>query len=275
MTEPTIVTLADPDACSLAAAERIVEILDVAIDSRGEAHWATTGGSTPGGIYQHLAQSSLRDELDWRKVHVWFTDERFVPTDHPLSNAKIANSVLLNTPQRSGESGSGGLGGDVVIGRTGGVPIPLDQVHPIQTAVAIGGGHDADWCAARYAEELQADGPDTNDDGWPAFDLILLGVGPDGHIMSVFPGSATFDDPAWVCGVPAPTHVEPHVARVTLNPAIAPAAGELLVVSHGESKASILAEILTGDRDPRRLPAQLARRPGATWILDRAAAGGL
>ena len=79
MTEPTVVTLADPEACSLAAAERIVEILDVAIDDRGEAHWATTGGSTPGAIYRHLALGPLRAEIDWRKVQLWWTDERFVP----------------------------------------------------------------------------------------------------------------------------------------------------------------------------------------------------
>jgi 6-phosphogluconolactonase len=272
MTEPTIVTLADGDACSLAAAERIIEILDVAIDDHGEAHWVTTGGSAPAGIYQHLAQTSLRDELDWRKVHLWWTDDRFVPPDHPLSNVKIANDILLNIAHRSGESGTGGLPGDVAIGRTGGVPIPLDQVHPFETNVAIGEGHDQDWCAARYAEDIQANGPDTNDDGWPSFDLILLGVGPDGHILSVFPGSATFDRREWALGVPAPTHVEPHVARVTLNPWIVPAAKELLVVSHGPGKAESLRDILRGERDERALPAQLARRPGATWIIDREAA---
>ncbi len=272
MTEPTIVTLADGDACSLAAAERIVEILAVAIDDHGEAHWVTTGGSTVAGIYHHLAQTALRDELDWRKVQLWFTDERFVPPDHPLSNAKIANDILLNIAHRSGESGTGGLPGDVMTGRTGGVLIPIDQVHPIETSVAIGEGHDEGWCAHRYAEDLQADGPDTNDDGWPVFDLILLGVGPDGHILSVFPGSAAFDRSEWALGIPAPTHVEPHVARITLNPAIVPAAAELLVVSHGEGKAEILRDILHGERDVRALPAQLARRPGATWIVDRTAA---
>ena len=272
MTEPTIVTLADGDACSLAAAERIVEILAVAIDDHDEAHWVTTGGSTVAGIYHRLAQTALRDELDWRKVQLWFTDERFVPPDHPLSNAKIANDVLLNVAHRSGESGTGGLPGDVMTGRTGGVLIPIDQVHPIETSVAIGEGHDEGWCAHRYAEDLQANGPDTNDDGWPVFDLILLGVGPDGHILSVFPGSAAFDRSEWALGVPAPTHVEPHVARITLNPAIVPAAAELLVVSHGEGKAEVLRDVLRGERDVRALPAQLARRPGATWIVDRAAA---
>ena len=258
MTEPTIVDLADPDACALAAAERIIETLDVAIDDHGEAHWVTTGGSTPAAIYQQLTTPALRTELDWRKVHLWLTDERFVPPDHALSNGKIAADVLLPTGH--------------VVAEHAGAPIPLDQVHFIETGVAIGAGHDESWCAARYAEDLQADGPDTNDDGWPVLDLILLGIGPDGHILSVFPGSETFDRKALALGVPAPTHVEPHVPRVTLNPWIVPAARELLVVCTGESKAEVIRDILRGDRDERALPAQLARRPGATWILDHAAA---
>ncbi len=259
MTEPTVVTLADADACSLAAAERIIEILDVAIDDHDEAHWVTTGGSTPAAIYRHLAGTGLRDELDWRKVHLWWTDDRFVPRDHPLSNAKIADEILLS-PHRPGDAA------------TGGVPIPADQVHRFETTVAIGEGHDQDWCAHLYAEDIQANGPDTNDDGWPVFDLILLGIGPDGHILSVFPGSAAFDRSGWALGIPAPTHVEPHVARATLNPAIVPAAAELLVVCPGAGKAEILRDVLHGERNVRALPAQLARRPGATWILDREAA---
>ena len=272
MTEPTVVTLPDPEACSAAAAERIVEILQGAIDDRGEAHWATTGGSTPGLIYQHLVIEPLRDEIDWRRVHLWFTDERFVGADHPLSNAKIAHAILLNTSQRAGESGQGGLRADVGMGRTSGVLIPIDQVHPIETGMAIGGGHDEAWAAHAYAEALRADGPEPNDDGWPAFDLMLLGVGPDGHILSAFPGSDAFDTDEWVVPIPAPTHVEPHVSRVTLNPAIVPAARDLIVVSTGDGKADVLRDVLSGPRDERQLPAQLARRPGATWFLDRAAA---
>ena len=271
MDEPTIVTLADPDACSLAAAERIVEILDVAIDDHGEAHWATTGGSAPGGIYRHLA-GSLREEIDWRKVRLWWTDERFVPSDHPLSNAKLAEDLLLDASAFSGQSGSGASGADVLTGRLPGVGIRAVDVHPFPTGIAIGEGRDPDWCAARYVSELRADGPDENDDEAPAFDLMLLGVGPDGHILSVFPNSDAFDRDEWALGVPAPTHVEPHVPRVTLNPALVTAAHEVLVVSHGDDKAEILRDVLGGPRDTRRLPAQLARRPGATWILDRAAA---
>ena len=272
MTEPTVVTLADPDACSLAAAERIVEILDVAIDDHGEAHWATTGGSTPGAIYKQLALGPLRAEIDWRRIHLWWTDERFVPVDHPQSNAKIAFDLLLDTEAFSGESGTGESGADVIAGRAPGVPIRRDRVHPFPVGAAIGEGRDPDWAAARYIEELRADGPDENDDGVPAFDLMLLGMGPDGHLLSVFPDSAAFDTEAWAVGIPAPTHVEPHIARVTLNPRLVPAAHEVVMVTHGAAKAEILRDVLEGTIEPRRLPAQLARRPGATWIVDQAAA---
>ena len=275
MSEPTVVTLADPDACSLAAAERVVEILDVAIDDRGEAHWATTGGSTPGAIYRHLASEPLRNEIDWRKVRLWWTDERFVPVDHRLSNAKIAFDLLLDTAASSGESGTGESGLDVSTGRAPGVAIRSDNVHPFPVAVAIGEGRDPDWCAARYVEELRADGPDENDDGVPAFDLMLLGMGPDGHLLSVFPDSAAFDTDAWAVGIPAPTHVEPHIARVTLNPSFVTAARDVIMVTHGTAKADVLHDVLRGAIDPRRLPAQLARRAGATWIVDRAAAARL
>jgi 6-phosphogluconolactonase len=275
MSEPTVVTLADSEACSLAAAERIVEILDVAIDTRSEAHWATTGGSTPGAIYRHLATGPLRAEIDWRKVQLWWTDERFVPVDHPLSNAKIAFDLLLDTDAFSGESGTGESGVDVLTGRAPGVPIRGDHVHPFPVGAAIGEGRDPDWAAARYVEELRADGPDESDDGVPAFDLMLLGMGPDGHLLSVFPGSSAFDTDAWAVGIPAPTHVEPHVARVTLNPRLVPAAHEVIMVTHGPAKAAVLRDVLRGPIEPRRLPAQLARRAGATWFVDRAAATSL
>lgn len=269
--EPEVVILPDPEACSQIAAERIAAALADAVAARGVAHWATTGGSTPTGIYRLLANAPLRDAVPWDSVELWWGDDRFVPRDHPLSNAKVADDVLLEIGAHSGQSGTGDYGIDVSAGRRPGAPIPAPNVHPVPTTEAIAESQDAERCAARYAEMLKADGPPI-EDGWPVFDIVLLGVGPDGHILSVFPGSPTFDRTEVVLGVPAPTHVEPHVARVTLNPAVVGAARSVLVVSHGASKAEILGQILRGPRDPRRLPAQLARRRGATWLLDVAAA---
>ena len=139
---------------------------------------------------------------------------------------------------------------------------------------AIAEGVGPIWAAQRYAEALRDQGPPV-EGRWPAFDLVLLGIGPDGHVLSVFPDSEAFDKDDTAVAVPAPTHIEPHVARVTLNPRILDVARRIIVVAHGAAKAAILAEVLGPVRDERRWPAQLARRPGATWILDEAAASAI
>ena len=107
------------------------------------------------------------------------------------------------------------------------------------------------------------------------FDLLFLGIGGDGHLLSVFPDSPALDSAELGLGIPAPTHIEPHVERVTLNPAIVGAAQESLVVVQGADKAAAIAAIFGSEHDPRRWPGQLARRSGVTWILDEAAAAGL
>jgi 6-phosphogluconolactonase len=244
------------------------------VSARDRVHWATTGGSTPAAIYRNLATPPLRDRVPWEFVELWWGDERFVPPDHPLSNAKIALSDLLEIGALSGQSGTGGSGVDVTGRRTAGAPIPAENVHPIPTGRAIAEGFGPEWAAERYVETLQAQGPPA-EGRWPVFDLVLLGIGPDGHVLSVFPGSDTFDREEVAMAVPAPTHVEPHVARVTLNPRILGVARRIIVVSHGAAKAPILAEVLGPERDERRWPAQLARRAGATWVLDEAAASAL
>ena len=104
---------------------------------------------------------------------------------------------------------------------------------------------------------------------------MIVGIGPDGHLLSVFPGSAAFDAPGWVVAIPAPTHVQPHLPRVSLTPGALDATRTLLPLAFGGGKAAILAAVLGGPRDERRLPAQRARRAGATWVLDAAAAGSL
>ncbi len=272
--EPEIAIRADPEDCSRTAAAMIATALISAVRDNGRAHWATTGGSTPGPIYRNLAEPPLRDRVPWDLVDLWWGDERFVPLDHPLSNAKIALADLLEIGALSGESGTGTSGVDVAGGRTAGAPIPADNVHTVPTGSAIAEGLRPIWAAQRYAEMLREDGPPV-EGRWPAFDLILLGIGPDGHVLSVFPNSETFDRDDTVLGVAAPTTVEPHVARVTLNPRVLDVAHRIIVVSHGAAKAQILAEILGPVRDERRWPAQLARRAGATWILDTAAASAL
>lgn len=274
MTGERVEVLADAEACAAAAARLIATTLGEAVASRGAAHWATTGGSTPGAIYRHLALPPLRDEVPWEAVHLWWGDDRFVPADHPLSNVHVATSDLLEIGALSGESGTGGSGVDVTAGRSPGAPIPAGNVHPIPMGQAIAESAGPEWAAERYAAELIAAGPEFVD-GVPQFDLLFVGAGPDGHLLSVFPGSETFDRREPVLSVAAPTHVEPHVARVTLHPRVVTVARSVLVVVIGASKAAMLGTVLGEVDDERRWPAQLARREGATWIVDEAAAAQL
>jgi 6-phosphogluconolactonase len=272
--EPELRVLPDADAVSGAAATVIADALLEAIDARGVAHWATTGGSAPVGIYRLLAAAPLRDEVPWDAVNLWWADDRYVPRDHPLSNVLPADQVLLASSARAGMSGTGETPADVSMGRVDGAPVPADQLHPFPVAEALGDSRGPAWAAMRYEGELRAAGLEVRD-GWPVFDVVLLGVGPDGHVLSVFPGSSAFDATEWALAIPAPTHVEPHVTRVSLNPGILDVARHVIVVVHGEGKAAMVAEVFGPDRDSRRLPAQLVRRPGVLWLLDQAAAGSL
>jgi 6-phosphogluconolactonase len=264
VSDTELVVLRDPAAAAERAASLIASALARAVVERGRADWATTGGSTPIGIYQRLAVPPLRHAIPWRDVHTWWGDDRFVPADHPLSNVRPFDDILIQAG--AWESVHADDHRD-----HGPLPIPAANVHPFPTGPAIGSGRSAAWCAERHADDLRAAGL-PEDAGWPVFDLVLLGLGGDGHLLSVFPGSAAFGAPDWALAVPAPTHIEPHVERVTLNPAVIGAAHAVLVVAHGGGKAEMLRDVLGAERDPQRWPAQLARRPGATWILDEAAA---
>ncbi len=271
--EPEIIVLDDPAAVAREAARRLVEALGRAIDTRGRADWSSTGGSAPGGIYRVLRQAPLRNAIDWRKVHLWWGDDRFVPRDHRLSNELIADALLLDVDALRGESGEGSEFIDVADGSDAAVPIPATNVHPWPTTESIGDGSGPEGCARRYADEAKTSLPMAG--RWPVFDQILLGLGPDGHLLSVFPGSRAFDSDEIALAIPAPTHVEPHVERVTFNPALLDVTPSLLMVCHGESKADIVATVFGPERDQRQWPAQRARRAGAVWLLDRGAASEL
>ncbi len=273
--EPRIEVLDDPEAASRAAAEAIAAALRDAVARRGRADWATTGGSTPVGIYQALATAPLRDEVPWHAVHVWWGDDRYVPRDHPMSNVMPLDQVLLSAAARAGLSGTGADAVEVELGIEPGAPLPAENVHAPNMARGIATSVGPELVAREYDEQLRAVGLEVGDTGFGVFDVILIGIGPDGHLFSVFPGSPLFESAAWVSAVPAPTHVEPHVARISLNPGFVAATRAPIVVVHGSGKAEILASVLGLERDVRRWPAQLARREGATWFLDRAAAAEL
>jgi len=262
--EPAILVRPDAATAAVAVAEALVDALAAGAVARGRADFASTGGSTPAAVYRALLAEPLRRRVPWEVLHLWVGDDRFVPRGDPDCNLGAIDRVLLP--------------GDV---RRGLAPAPLDPAHvhpwPIDAALAAGEGPAA--CAARFEttlrSELAADAEDR-----PVFDALLVGVGPDGHVLSVFPGSAAFDAPGWTTWAPAPRHVEPHLDRVTLTPGALDATPGLVVAAFGAGKAAIVGELLGSDhagpdRDERRLPALRARRPGATWVLDAAAATGL
>jgi 6-phosphogluconolactonase len=268
-----LVVVDDADAVAREAARRVVAALADAVAQRGSAHLGLTGGSLAVPLFKELRSSASRAALDWNKVHLWWVDERFVPTDHPQSNAGSAYALLLGVAEQSGQSGTGGAYNDVAEGDVPALMLDPANVHPVEVVEALGEDDPVRLAAEAYARELSRFVP-LGRGGVPVFDVLMTGVGPDGHIFSLFadsPGLA--HDAPIVVGVPAPNHVEPHLPRVTLSARVLPAARLVLVMCSGSAKAEIIAQVLGDDRNVARWPAQAALLPNAVWLLDRAAAG--
>ncbi|MCA1629237.1 MAG: 6-phosphogluconolactonase [Acidobacteria bacterium] len=233
----------DAKATARAAAERFAEIAGESVRSRGRFSVALSGGSTPRRIYALLAGDEFRARVDWSKAHVFFGDERCVPPDDEASNYRMAQDALLSL-----------------------VPVPVENVHRM-----IGEG-DAVANARLYEDELRAYFGDVPS---PSFDLVMLGLGEDGHAASLFPETPALEERgAWV----AANWVEKLGAyRLTLTASVINSAAHVLFVVVGAGKAQCLNEVLNGAREPRRLPAQLIRPVRGTleWYADRAAAAKL
>jgi 6-phosphogluconolactonase len=267
-----LIVVDDADGVAAESARRVVTALSDAVAQRGVAHIALTGGSVVVPLYKELRKPGNRAGLDWTKVHLWWGDDRFVPIDHPQSNAGVAYELLLDLSEKAGLSGEGGQYDDVVAGDIPGIEVTAENVHPVNVDETLSDDEPVELAAQLYLRELNRYMPLAKG-GVPMFDLILLGVGPDGHTLSLFPNSPglALDSPI-VLGVPAPDHVEPHIARVTLAARVLPVAREVIVMSAGDSKADVLGQVLGDDRDVARWPAQAALLPNSVWILDRAAA---
>lgn len=245
---------ADRECIAARALDLVVDGLRAGIGRRGQAHLALTGGSSVAALFGLLRREARARRVDWSQVHVWQGDERFVPLDHADRNWAVALADWLAAD--------------------GAPAIPQSQLHPVPCDAAIADGHDAAWAAARYAEAIERSLPRRSN--MPAFDVVLLGVGGDGHILSAFPGtSPTGEHRVPVLPVAAPTHIEPHLPRVTLCPFLLEAAGSIVVMVPGAAKAAVIADCLTSPLDVRRLPAQSAIRPNAVWLLEPGSASGL
>jgi len=241
-TLPDVRVYPDLAAMSSAAAELILSLARQAVASRGRFAAALSGGSTPRQLYLLLAASPYREALPWQHMHVFWADERCVPPDHNNSNYRLANETFLAK-----------------------APIPAGNVHRIRGEAEPG---DA---ARQYEGELAAFfGPGAV----PAFDLVLLGIGEDGHTASLFPGSSLLRERTRLA-MPVP-RAQPAPERVTLTLPVLNAAAQVIFLAAGASKASILHEVLE-DGNPKDCPAGLVKplRGSLTWMLDRGAAEAL
>lgn len=230
-----IIRVTDPDALAQAAAERL--IARVTANSE-RAAICLTGGSSPQRLYQLLATEPYRERIPWPRVHWFIGDERFVPPGDPLSNMGMARRLFLDACA------------------------PITNVHAIPTDA----GSTTDG-ARRYEIKLQTFyGGNRLDDARPLFDLVLMGVGPDGHTASLFPNDpALAKTPRWVVGVTA-APVAPFVPRITLTLPLLASCREMLFQVSGGDKRAILTRVLGGDD----LPAARAHsHDGATiWLID-------
>ena len=269
-----VVVVADETQVADEACRRLVDVIGSALAARGTAHLVLTGGSSAVAMYRELAGPRWHAAVPWDEVHMWWGDERFVPRDHPESNAGLADRTLFAVAAFSGESGTGGAGVDVEGGEAAGLVVDADKIHPVPAEEAIAHGAGPAWAADEYAAMIGRLVPEAA--GVPVFDVILIGVGPDGHTLSLFPDSPGLaNDAPLILPADAPLHVEPRLARVTMAARILPAATSVIVMSAGQNKADVLADVLGRELDPARWPAQVARLPNATWLLDESAAAGL
>lgn len=249
MSTPTVLVHRDPDELAAAVAARLITRLVDVQSARGEASVVLTGGSIARKVLTAVRDSPARDAVDWRRLDLWWGDERFLPTGDPERNETLAREALLDH-----------------------VPIEPERVHAMGASDGPD-GDDVDAAAARYVAELAAAARPEDHGPTPSFDVVLLGVGPDGHINSLFPEHpALYDDrPAFAVR----NSPKPPPTRITLGFGVVQNAREVWPVVAGEDKAKAVTLALSGAGE-HQVPAAAAHgRDRTLWLLDRAAAGRL
>ncbi|CAG0946102.1 6-phosphogluconolactonase [Anaerolineae bacterium] len=245
-----------PDRAALTrdAARRFIDIARNALDAGGRFSVALSGGSTPHELYALLATPKYSSQVDWQRVHVFFGDERAVPPDHAESNFKMANEALLSR-----------------------VPLPAPNIHRIHAELA------PDDAAREYEKELReffGQGGTGGIEGTsgkvlPRFDMVLLGLGANGHAASLFPHTRVLRETQhWVA---AEYIEEVKMSRITLTAPVINAASNIVWLVAGADKAATVREVLRGAYRPDDLPAQLIQpRDGrVVWLVDQGAASEL
>lgn len=224
-----------------AGAQQFATLAEAAVAQRGVFNVVLSGGNTPRQLYQRLVQPPYLDGLDWLNIHVFFGDERCVPPDHPESNYGMANETLLAH-----------------------VPLPESNIHRML------GELPAEQAADIFAAELRT----IFGNSLPEFDLVLLGLGDDGHTASLFPGApALYEQKRWVVAVDHSVPPPPLLPRLTLTLPVLNAARNVVFLVSGEAKSGVLARVLEETTIGSKLPAQLIQPASGNllFLVDEAA----
>lgn len=234
----------DLERLSQKAADHFVLLVRQQVEAHGLFSVALSGGSTPKKFYALLSAEPYREIIPWKSVHFFWTDERCIPPDHPESNFRMAHEALLSR-----------------------VPVPQVNIHRVPVEQV-----DPKQAAGLYEQEIRAFFR-LCDDSWPEFDLILLGLGEDGHTASLFPRSQALQEISHLVAVS--TGGSPDLPRVTLTLPVLNHARHILWLVAGSEKASMVRAVLEGGGQSEELPARRVQpiNGEALWLLDRSAAG--
>lgn len=249
MSGPSVLVHRDADELAAAVAARLITRLVDIQASAGSASLVLTGGGIAAKTLESVSASPARGAVDWPRLDVWWGDERFLPGGDPERNETQARTALLDA-----------------------VPLDPARVHAMPPSDGPD-GNDPEAAAERYAEELARAARPQDHGPVPAFDVCLLGVGPDGHIASLFPGKPAVVDERPVVAVRGSP--KPPPVRLSLTIPTLQASREMWVVVAGEDKAKAVKMALSG-AGPQQVPAAAAIGSQRTlWLLDRPAASGL
>jgi len=229
----------NPGQVSVALADWIINYIEEVLKTQDRFTWALSGGNSPKGLYELLGGSPYREKIPWSKMHFFWGDERFVPFDDPHNNGKMVYEVFLKN-----------------------VPVPVDQIHYIRTDIA------PEESAQEYEKILHQYFDNQNS----SFDLVLLGLGEDGHTLSLFPHSPLIHEKkVWVKSFYLP---EQEMYRITLTPSIVNRASRVAFLVNGKEKAFTLKQVIRGEFNPDKFPAQIiqASSGGLHWFIDEEAA---
>lgn len=225
-----------PAEMSVAALSTLAGYAQTVIRARGRINILLSGGSSPLGMYSLISRGGNTDILPWSKVHLYWGDERFVPRNHPDNNFGTAWDIFISK-----------------------LDIPRENIHNVNTALAT----PAETAAA-YCEELQK----ISGDPIPVFDLVLLGVGKDGHMASLFPNStALVENERAVIDTPAPTSSSPHVPRITVTFPVLEKARKIFVISAGAEKLPVIDYVLSEFATEIKYPIQMIDNSNISWFI--------